>query len=195
MLQEQIYDEEDYSHRQKKRLNHSVAASLLHSLTMNRPSSGELTPMTEFNYTVADVESYGALEDEDLEASGAGMAPIPLVTSKSISSDKGSTRSEKIYNRKRWIKTTVGSRVHDDDLRLIRPLVRESSDASGSSSMKSVDSNNSVYNTGKFTTHSGLFRSFTDGHDVSLAVDASENIETDSTDSDIESRDDSDIQM
>merc|ERR1711871_942122 len=59
MLQEQIYDEEDYSHRKKKRLNHSVAASLLHSLTINRSPSGELP---QFNHTVTGVEGYGTLE-------------------------------------------------------------------------------------------------------------------------------------
>ena len=179
MLQEQIYDEEDYSHRKKKRLNHSVAASLLHSLTINRSPSGELP---QFNHTVTGVEGYGTLEYEDLEASSSGWDPIPLVTTKSTSSEKYSSKSEKIHNRKRWIKTAVGSRVHDDDVRLISPLVREPSNTSGSS-IHSADSNNSKYNRGKLTTRSGLFRSFTDGHDINSSVEMDENVDTESTDS------------
>ena len=185
MLQEQIYDEEDYSHRKKKRVSHNVAASLLHALTIRRSNSEERSPTSGLIHTVEGVENYGALYDEDLEAPGLSLAPMPLESIQSISSDKGSTKSEKLHNRKRWIKTSVGTRVHDDDIRLRRSQIkRESSDAS-SSSMSSKNSNNSVYNIeAAGIQQSGLFRSFTDGHEVDLAVDVDRSVDTDSTASD-----------
>ena len=75
MLQEQIYDEEDYIHRKQKRLNHSVAASLLHSLTTNRSSPRD----SEFYHTISGIESYGALDSEDLEAAGS----VPSIAKRS----------------------------------------------------------------------------------------------------------------
>ena len=60
--------------------------------------------------------------------------------------------------------------MHDDDLRLMTPLRREVSNVSGGST-NSVNSNNSAFNNRGLVSRAGLFRSFTDGHDVSVVND------------------------